>query len=192
MKFVIEHLESKLYEWCLIEYEHISKIVGKENLIFTKVTNQKEAKILSKYGEVKKESVLNLNFKKACLLEPKSKVTLSPKDTKEFDYFIFGGILGDFPEQGRTEKYLTSKLKDVETRNLLDKQMSTDTAVLVAHIVLTGTPMQKIRFIDEPNIIIKKGKYLEEINLPFRYVEKDGKPIMSTKLIKYLKKKDSI
>ena len=33
--YVIEHLEPRIYRWCVIEYKHISKIVGKENLWFT-------------------------------------------------------------------------------------------------------------------------------------------------------------
>ena len=49
MKFVIEHLESELYEWCLIEYEHISKIVGKDNLTFTNIKSEDKKK-LRDYG----------------------------------------------------------------------------------------------------------------------------------------------
>ena len=120
MKFIIEHLEKKLYKWCLIEYTHISKIVDKKNLIFTNIKKPSDRLKLKKLGGVIEESVTKINLKKACLLEPKAKQTLSPKDTKEFDYFIFGGILGDFPEQGRTEKYLTSKLKNISLRNLLE------------------------------------------------------------------------
>ena len=41
MKFIIEHLENEVYEWCLIEYENMSKVVGKENLIFTKTSSSK-------------------------------------------------------------------------------------------------------------------------------------------------------
>ena len=177
MKFIIEHLESKLYEWCLIEYAHIAKIVGKQNLIFTNVKSPKEAIKLRKLGEVKKESVTKLNLKNSCLLDPKASKLLSPKD--KFDYFILGGILGDFPEQGRTEKYLTSKLKNVEVRNLTDKQMSTDTAVLVTKLIATGTPIDKIPFLDSPLITIKNGDITEEINLPYRYISKDNKPLMS-------------
>lgn len=189
MKFVIEHLEQEMYPWCLIEYEHISKIVGKKNLLFTKVPKKDISKI-SKYGEVKSESVLDLHLKKACLLDPKSPQTLKPTDT--FDYFIFGGILGDYPEQGRTEKYLTSKLKNVETRNLGAKQMSTDTAVLVTKTILDGTVFEKIKFIDEPEIELKKGKFSESILLPYRYVAEKGKPVLHKKLLDYLKKKQDL
>lgn len=188
MKFIIEHLENEIYDWCFIEYEHISNIVGKDNLIFTKTKSLK----LKSLGRVEPKSVVDLNLKRACLLDPKASKTLSPNDVNDFDYFIFGGILGDFPEQGRTEKYLTSKLKNLETRNLSHMQMSTDTAVLVTKIILDGKNFNDIRFIDSPNIPIKKEKYIEEINLPYRYVSKNNKPIISPKLIKYLKKKDSI
>ena len=188
MKFIIEHLENEIYEWCLIEYENISKYVGKENLIFTKTNSSK----LKKFGKVEPKSVVDLNLKRACLLDPKAKKMLSPPDVNNFDYFIFGGILGDFPEQGRTEKYLTSKLKNVEVRNLGSVQMSTDTAVLVAKMILDGKNFNDIKFIDSPNIPIKKGKYIEELNLPYRYVSKNNKPIISPKLIKYLKNKDSV
>ena len=76
MKFIIEHLENEVYEWCLIEYENMSKVVGKENLIFTKTSSSK----LKKFGKVENKSVLDLNLKRACLLDPKAKKTLSPQD----------------------------------------------------------------------------------------------------------------
>lgn len=190
MKFIIEHLENKLYEWCLIEYKHISKIVGKNNLIFTNIKNTQDTSKLIKLGEIKIDSVTKLNLKNACLLDPITKITLKPKE--KFDYYIFGGILGDFPEQGRTEKYLTSKLKNVEVRNLGKKQMSTDTAVLVTKLITNGTQIENISFIDNPSIVIKKGKFQEEINLPYRYVFKNNKPIISKELMKYLKNKKEI
>ena len=39
MKFIIEHLEPEedISKWCFFEYEHISEIVGEDNLIFTNV-----------------------------------------------------------------------------------------------------------------------------------------------------------
>src|SRR3989344_4588506 len=35
--YIIEHLEQKLWPWCVIEYKHISKIAGKNNLWFTNI-----------------------------------------------------------------------------------------------------------------------------------------------------------
>ncbi len=187
MKFIIEHLEPKVFDWCLIEYKHISKVIGKNNLIFTNV--KKDANKLKKLGKVIKESVLKLKLTNACLLDPKAKKTLIPKETKKFNYFIFGGILGDFPERGRTKKYLTSKMKNVEVRNLTSKQMPTDTAVLVTKLISKGTAINKIKFIDSPTLVIKRGDIQEEVNLPYRYVSKNNKPVISKELVKYLKNK---
>jgi len=190
MKFIIEHLENRLYEWCLIEYKHISKLVGKKNLIFTNIKNQKDISKLRKLGSVKKESVAELKLNKACLLDPKASKTLNPKE--KFDYFILGGILGDFPERGRTNKYLTSRLNNTQIRNLGKRQMSTDTAVLVTKTIAKGKPLNKINFIDEPSITIKKGKFNEEIILPYRYVARNNRPLIHKDLILYLKKKETI
>ena len=188
MKFIIEHLEPEVYKWCLIEYKHISKVVGKEHLIFTNV--KKDSNKLKNLGKVKKESVLKLKLKNACLLDPKTSKTLTQKEAKKFNYFIFGGILGDFPERGRTKKYLTSKIKNVEVRNLSNKQMPTDTAVLVTNLIVKGTPIEKIKFIDSPTLLLKKGLVQEEVNLPYRYISKNNKPLMSKELIKHLKNKE--
>ncbi len=192
MKFVIEHLEKKLYKWCLIEYGEISKTVGKNNLTFTNIKNNKESKILKSLGDTKKESIKKLKLKNACLLDPAAEKSLNVKEAKKFDYFILGGILGDFPERKRTQKYLTSKLKNTEARNLTKNQMSTDTAVLVTKLIIKGKSVNKIDFIDKPSITIKKGRFNEEIILPYRYVSKNNKPTISKNLVKYLKNKKQI
>ena len=70
--------------------------------------------------------------------------------------------------------------------------MSTDTAVIVAKMILDGKNFNDIKFIDSPNIPIKNRKYTEEVNLPYRYISKNNKPLISPKLIKYLKNKDSV
>lgn len=194
MKFIIEHLEPFISEWCMIEYENISKIVGKENLIITNLP-RKDFKKLKQLAELHEESVLTIPLKNSCLLEPKSKRILTANDN--FNYLIFGGILGGHPEQGRTEKYLTSKLPgkliNPETRNLGKMQMSTDTAVLVTKMIARDKiPFQKIKFIDKPAIELKQGIIKEEIILPYRYVEEKGKPRISKKLLEYLKNKEDL
>lgn len=98
--YIIEHLEPRVFKWCLIEYKNISKIVGKDNLWFTNIKqNSKEAKELTEYGKVIKESAINLNLKNACVLDPEANKTLTKNEAKRFDYFIFGGILGDYPQE---------------------------------------------------------------------------------------------
>ena len=178
MKYVIECVD-KLYKWNFIEYKHISKIVGKSNLIFTNTSSKR----LKLFGKVEEKSVKELCLKKICILDPSSKKTLSPADAKKFDYLIFGGIMGDFPPKKRTRKFF--KQVKAERRNLGKGQMPTDNAVYVAKKIIEGTPLEKMEF--KNNITIKINEY-EEVDLPFTYVVVKGKPLVSGELISYLRK----
>jgi len=185
MKYIIEHLEPRLYMWCLIEYRHISKIVGKENLIFTNIKTAKQRKKLYGLGKVYRENVkvlAEITFKRVCLLDAGQKKTLSPND--RFDFLVFGGILGDDPPKKRTMQELGS-LK-IPRRNIGNKQMPTDNAVYTAKKIMSGTPIDKIKFIDGIEIKLLEG---ESVIFPFRYVMADGKPLVSSELIQYLKRK---
>jgi ribosome biogenesis SPOUT family RNA methylase Rps3 len=185
MKYVIEHLESTLSTWCMFEYAHIGKIIGKRYLIFTNVKNPKNREKLSQFGKVYKESACDLGFERMCILDPKASKTLMPTDSQKFEYLIFGGILGDYPPQNRTGKALTKQLPKAITRNLKDMQMSTDTAVNVSKKIIDGTPFSKLKFIDEPEFEMEDGLSLE---LPYRYLSENGKVIMAPGLFEYLQK----
>ncbi|MBI5065629.1 hypothetical protein HZA97_05315 [Candidatus Woesearchaeota archaeon] len=174
--FIIEHMEPRLWKWCLLEYEHISKIVGKQNLWITDCNNSK----LKSVGKVEKKSVVELKLNNACLLDPYAEKELSPTD--KFDYFIFGGILGNAPAQGRT-KILGDKL-NCEKRSLGNKQMSTDTAVRVTKMIVEGKKLSEIPFIDEPELDTAEN---ESVTLPYRYVLEHGKPIIYKKLLPLIK-----
>ena len=108
MKYILEHLEKRLYTWCLLEYEHISQLVGKEKLIFTNIKTEKQKAKLKPFGQVESKSVINLglNNEKVCILDPFAPKTLTSEDGKRFEYFIFGGILGDYPMRARTKEEL--------------------------------------------------------------------------------------
>ena len=190
--YIIEHLEPELFEWCIIEYENISKIAGKENLFFANIKNNKDKKILKKYGNVFSKSVAELKLNNLCMLDLNSEKTFSPEDKNKFQYFVFGGILGDNPPQHRT-KELINKLKKnkirFEIRNLGKEQMSTDTAVYVTKKILDGKKFDEIKFFDNLEIEINDN---ESVVLPYRYVLEDGRPLMSRKIIDYLKKKEGL
>jgi len=195
MKFVIEHLEPELYDWCVIEYEHISKIVGKGKLSFTNIKNKKETEKLKKYGSVYDKSIseLKLNMsdpKNICILSQYSEKTLKTSDKNKFWYLVFGGILGDNPAKKRTielKKKLEKEGLIFETRNLGKKQMPTDTAVYVAKKILDGKKLNELKFVDELEIEINDN---ESVNLNFRFVVDDDKLIINEKLVDYLRKRD--
>ncbi|MEK6857476.1 MAG: SAM-dependent methyltransferase [Nanoarchaeota archaeon] len=178
--YIIEHLEPELFEWCIVEYEEISKTVGKNALLFTNV-KEHSAK-LNSLGFVKKESVVKLKLDNACVLDPESSEELSSSD--KFDYLIFGGILGDNPPRKRTEDELSSKI-NFPKRNLGKKQMSTDTAVKVTKLIVDGKKFSEIKFIDNPELEIADGEFVE---LPYRYLSKDGKPVIYSKIMEILKR----
>ena len=188
MKFIIEHLEPELYDWCLIEYEHISKITGKGNLIFTNI-EKKDMNKLKKYGVVYQKNISKLDFSNICVLSQYSKKTLKIKDKNKFQYLVFGGILGDNPAKKRTEtiiKKLKNKKVKFETRNLGNKQMPTDVAVFVTKNILDGKNLNQLKFVDEIEVEINDN---ESVNLPFRYVINGNKLVINQKLVDYLRKR---
>jgi len=185
--YVIEHLEPEIYPWCLIEYRNISRIVGKNNLWFTNI--KETNKNLENLGRVISESVISLNLKNACILDPEAGKTLSPNEAKKFDYYIFGGILGDYPPRKRTSQELTSKINaetKAEVRNIGKKQFSTDNAVLVVKEIVSGKKLSDMKFSDKIVIPINK---IESIELPYCYPIVNGKPQISGELVKFLKNK---
>ncbi|MEM2954470.1 MAG: SAM-dependent methyltransferase [Candidatus Nanoarchaeia archaeon] len=186
--YIIEHLEPKLYEWCFLEYRHISKIVGKKNLLFTNLknlTNNEIAK-LKKLGKTEEKSVLELNLdkNKTCILDPNAKKTLTPKIAKKFENFIFGGILGDNPPKARTYEFLTQK-SNFPAFNLGKMQMSTDTAVAVCKEIIFDKSLAKLKFKNNLEIRIEKNLWEE---LPYRYLIKNNKILFTPGVKKLLKK----
>lgn len=181
--YIIEHLEPDLYEWCIIEYKHISKIVGKKNLWFTNIKKKDVAK-LSKYGSVFEQSVQKMNIKDVCILDPESSKELTPIVADQFEYFVFGGILGDHPPRKRTEEELSQFMPTLPKFNIGKDQMSTDNAVYVVHQIASGKQLSKLSFQNEVEIKINK---IESTILPYKYTLVKGKPLISLALIKFLK-----
>lgn len=184
--FIIEHLEPELFPWCIIEYKSISKIVGKENLWFTNIKKEDIDK-LKGLGKVFHESVKSMKLENACILDPDGEKELSPQD-KSFNYFIFGGILGDNPPRKRTGPELSHFLPNLQKRHIGKEQFSTDNAVFVTHeIIVNQIPLSKLEFQNE--IEIRKNK-IESFILPYKYPLVKGKPRISKELVKFLKSKE--
>ena len=116
-----------------------------------------------------------IEFQRICLLDMRSDEILKPEDVKNFDVFLFGGILGDHPPRDRTSHL---RKKGFAIRSLGKLQMSTDTAVLVTKLIIENQRRyEDIPFIDEPEInkiekMKKKGYFQESIQIEgFRYVK---------------------
>ena len=182
--FIIEHLESRLFKWCWIEYAHISSIVGKGNLWFTNV--KRDSKLLHGLGKVFRKSVREMDLNDACVLDPEANKVLTPAGARKCKYFIFGGILGDYPPKRRTRKELTKFVKNAKAFNIGNKQMSTDNAAFVVHEIARGKRLSEIEFVDGLEIKLNK---IESVDMPYRYALHGGRPVFSSKLIDYLKRK---
>lgn len=182
--FVIEHLEPIISKWLYIEYEHASKIVGRNRLMFTNVKSLRDVRILGNLGFVRRKSFIEIfNPKRIIILDPKASKKLRSEDFINKEAVVIGGILGDNPPQGRTQKLITTRAPKALSRNIGDGQFSIDGAVYVAKLVREGIQLEKIP--------IQKGLHVRledkaEVFLPYLYPLKDGKPVVSEKLIKYL------
>jgi len=188
--FVIEHLEPEIGRWLCIEYAHASTIVGRDKLIFTNIKNKTDMQILSELGTVKEESFAEL-FKPAdiIILDPRAKEILKSEDFRDKRAVIVGGILGDHPPRGRTRKLITSRVPDAIARNIGKGQFSIDGAIYIAKMVYEGVRLE--------DIPIKRGIHIRlderaEIYLPYVYPIRDGKPLISEELIKYLTSEDIV
>jgi len=186
--FIIEHLEPELFDWCIIEYQHISKILGKKNVWFTNIKKEDEKK-LKAFGKVSNESIKSMKLQNACILDPESSEELTSKNSQQYIYFIFGGILGDYPPKKRTAEELSSFLPNIKRFNIGKEQMSTDNAVYTVKKIIEGKNLSELKFQDNAEIKINE---VLTTQLPYRYNIVNKKPLISSELIKFIKNRDKI
>ncbi|KAJ3252411.1 hypothetical protein HK103_001578 [Boothiomyces macroporosus] len=175
--YVIEHMEPEITGWPELEYKNMLKHVKlhlshldpnlKNNMPESLKGAQVSTDSVSEWPKEVQQRVL--------LLDPASPHELSPEDAENYDYLLFGGILGDDPPQDRT-------------KHLGPKQMTTDTAVLVSQRVLEhGIKLSDLEFVDFPEIPLGKKQTVE---LPFRYLVENGKPKLPDGLLDLLRKQN--
>lgn len=195
-------MEEGFSEWVILEYSQILRDVGAENLILSslpKNTTEKDIpeKLLSLGLRWTTSDLKNIDedFKdleplkdgRVCLLDPRAAIDLQPEDAAEFDYFVFGGILGDHPPRDRTKELKTTYPNLLVGRRLGDKQMTTDTAIRTTQLIVKNkTKFEDIKFIDYPEFRFNKNEATE---MPFRYVlDKEGRPILPEGMLELIKK----
>lgn len=184
LTFVIEHLEPEIGKWLLFEYEHVSKIVGKNHLLFTNVKKESEKHALSKLGAVEKKNATEIfNPEKVVVLDPKAELPLKPQDFAGKEAVIIGGILGDHPPKGRTSQLLTRRFPRAVVRNIGRWQFAIDGAAYMAKLVIEGSLLKTIPVMK--GLTLRLNEY-GEVYLPYAYPLKNGKPVISQKLVAYL------
>ncbi|KAK9315806.1 SAM-dependent RNA methyltransferase [Lipomyces starkeyi] len=187
-KYVVEHMEDGISPWVLLEYLAISHDVGggAQFYLTSLMPSLKrslppqladpEVATTTSTDVIELPSVRELAGQgRVCLLDPGATKDLAPQDAQVFDWFVFGGILGDHPPRDRTGEL---RKYGFEGRRLGPKQMTTDTAIRVVKMVVEDQiPLDKIEYVDFPELRWNKH---ESTEMPFRYVKdgQTGEPIM--------------
>ncbi|GAA5850608.1 hypothetical protein JCM8547_001928 [Rhodosporidiobolus lusitaniae] len=192
--YVIEHMEDDNTDrtfphWIALEYAQMLRVAAPSQVVFSSLSpasvsslseqlKQRGAKEESFVVETKSVQELmkekGIPLDKVCLLDPRATQEIGPEDKDKFEWFLFGGILGDDPPRDRTGQL---RAHGYPSRHLGPIQMTTDTAVAVtADCVQRGKTLQTIEFVDHPEI---KFNEHESVTMPFIYRKgEDGEPIL--------------
>ncbi|SCV72143.1 BQ2448_4837 [Microbotryum intermedium] len=192
--YVIEHMETDESDgsfppWVSLEYSQMLHLASPSQVIFSSLSSQSVLsldQLLKSRGASKASyraearnilelmQVEGIALNKVCLLDPKAEKVVSIEDREEFEWFLFGGILGDDPPRDRTGEL---RKLGFPTRHLGPIQMTTDTALGVTKMVVQDQiPLNKIPFVDHPTIRFDE---IESVEMPFRYVaDAQGEPIL--------------
>jgi ribosome biogenesis SPOUT family RNA methylase Rps3 len=188
LKIVIEHLEEHLGRWLLLEYENLSKHIGQENIIYSNIKRESWIYKLQGLGEVWRDSILEYPYKeRLIILDPTAEKMLKPRDIKEEDMIVVGGILGDAPPKHRTYRYITSRLIDdgVRAFNIGREIYPIDASAIIAYYIYKGKTLEEINCVKRLEVRYSDKSILV---LPFSYPVIDGEVVIHPKLLEYLKR----
>ncbi|KAK7204787.1 SAM-dependent RNA methyltransferase [Myxozyma melibiosi] len=185
--YVVEHMEDGIFPWVLLEYLAVSKDVGgADHFFLTSMNPDLHASLPPQLADksvvtTTTDEVIALPAVSAaaaagrvCLLDPGAEQELVPEDGDRFDWYVFGGILGDHPPRDRTAEL---RRYGFAGRRLGPVQMTTDTAIRVTKTVVEERlPLDKIPYVDFPEL---RWSRRESTEMPFRYVaDANNEPIM--------------
>ncbi len=189
----VEHCEDHLGRWLLYEYEDVVRLAGRERVVFTNVRRRDWCERLSRLARCYEESVVELRGvlwsepREVLVLDPRAPEPLKTEDTRRVRVVVVGGILGDHPPRGRTEKCITSRLAGALTRNLGPHQLSIDGAVYVYLRVEEGAELGKIPLVVNPTLRFNVLGSEVEVTLPFAYPLVGGKPLIPEGVLRLLR-----
>ena len=181
---VIPHLEPCISPWILSEYRFVSKLFGRDAVVFTNIRKKRDGDILKKLGRVFRGDFrefigsLGIDVDKVLVLDPKVKERLGLSDVRECYVAIIGGIMGDYPPRGRTWTYISSKLRGARIRSLHDGQLTIAGVAYVLKKVIEGIPLSKLDFIEGIKIKAKLLGFEHEIYLPYVFPLENGEPVV--------------
>lgn len=178
----------------------MSNLVGKDQLLITNFPFEPVS-----YAQCTPQSVndflKNVPLERICLLDSEATETLSPADSQNFDYFLFGGILGNgklrcskvfslsipLVDEFDFDRTSVLRVRGFPTRNLGNMQMTTDTAVRVSKMILIdGATFPEIPFVDRPEFEVQGQQ--ERLVMNFRYVaDEQGEPLICPEVLALLK-----
>ncbi|BGP16449.1 hypothetical protein JCM10213_003995 [Rhodosporidiobolus nylandii] len=201
--YVIEHMEednadTTFPHWIALEYAMMVRWAAPSLVIFSSLSpasvNSLSEQLLARGAS--KDSFLastksvqqlmqekGVGLQKVCLLDPRAPTEIRPQDGGEFDWFLFGGILGDDPPRDRTG---ILRAHGYPGRHLGPIQMTTDTALGVTRrVVQDGVEFGKLEFVNHPTIRFDEH---ESVEMPFIYLKDDkGEPILPEGMREHLK-----
>ncbi|MBI5254013.1 MAG: hypothetical protein HY930_06440 [Euryarchaeota archaeon] len=182
MQLVIENCEEQLSEWLWLEYKHCADIW--ESITFTNVRGKMKQR-LAAIGEVAEESFEKLfEVEKLIILDPLGKEELKTSDFAGSDAVVVGGILGCEIPKGRTSELITAKAEGTKVRNIGKRQLTIDSAALVAKLIYLGAALEDIEITKQLEVVHSEN---ERTVLPYGYVVIENKAIITPGLIDYLK-----
>ncbi|KAI5820423.1 SAM-dependent RNA methyltransferase [Pyronema omphalodes] len=196
--YVVEHMEPEIGPWSTLEYIAIANETTADSTFYISSLHDSLAANMPESLKPILESnprfvatskdittlAAGVPKERICLLDPRAEKTLSPEDSGMFDWFVFGGILGDDPPRDRTAEL---RVHGFTGRNLQKLQMTTDTAVRVTRLVIEEKKSIEsgIPFIWNPELKVKKN---ETVQMPFRYVtDEKGEPILPAGMFELIK-----
>lgn len=167
---VIEHLEPYINRWLIKEYEYVASLYG-SRLAITNVKTPDHANMLSRYGKVYRESVVDIlgDTDNVIVLDPKAQNYLNPIELKTAKYVIIGGIMGSHPPRGRTWLYITSKLPRAKPRSIGPHQYTIAGAAYVLRDIEAGKQVSEIKFVHGLKIKRALSDVEVEIILPYAF-----------------------
>mmetsp|Transcript_26671 Transcript_26671/g.48020 ORF Transcript_26671/g.48020 Transcript_26671/m.48020 type:complete len:202 (-) Transcript_26671:587-1192(-) len=186
--YVIEHIDDDLYEWSIIEYRSIVRMTQQPVIIANLGHSLAKAQELLPTAHCYAESftVQEVDPQRVCLLDMRGDTPLSPADIDRFDYFLFGGILGDHPPRDRTKQL---RDRNYPLRHLGVMQMPTNTAMNVVKLIIEDQrPLEDLPFVDSPEFPVTSEGCEETIEMEgFRYLaDENGEPIIEPEMLPLL------